>query len=73
MKLVLLLIVIVVIGACLGWFHFSSSHDAGRPNVTFSVDRDKIRADKNEVVDKIQGLESRPADGTATTSQKAHD
>jgi hypothetical protein len=73
MKVVLLLVVLAVIGVCLGWFHFSSSHDADKPNVTFSVDKDKIEADKNKVVDKIQRLESRPADKTATTSQKAQD
>jgi uncharacterized protein YxeA len=71
MKVVLLLIVIVVIGVFLGWFHFSSSHDTGKPNVTFSVDKDKIEADKNKVVDKVQDLEHKPVDRTGTTSQAA--
>ena len=66
MKLVILLVVIVVIGVGLGWLHFSSSNDAGRPNVTVSVD-------KNKVVDQIQDLRHKPADKTAVTTQKVQD
>jgi uncharacterized protein YxeA len=68
MKLVLLLVVIVVAGVFLGWFHFSSSNDTGKPNVTLSVDKDKIEVDKNKVVDKMQGLGHKPADKTAVAT-----
>ena len=71
MRLVLLLVVIVVVGVCLGWLHFSSGNDAGTPHVTVSVDKDKIEADKNTVVEKVQNLGHRPADKTAVTTQKA--
>lgn len=73
MRLVLLLVVIVVVGVFLGWFHFSSSNDTGAPNVTLSVDKDKIEADKNKVVDKAQDLEHKAVDKAAATTQKAHD
>jgi hypothetical protein len=73
MKLVFLLVVIVIVGACLGWFHFSSSNDTGRPNVTLSVDKDKIEADKNRAVDEVQGLGHKPVDKTAVTTQGAQD
>jgi predicted negative regulator of RcsB-dependent stress response len=72
-KLVLLIVVLVGVGVCLGWFHFSSSNDTGKPNVTFSVDKNKIEADKNKVVDKIQDMEHKPVDRTTTTTQKAQD
>lgn len=73
MKLILLLVVILVVAGCLGWLHFSSSNDAGKPNVTVSVDKDKIEADKDKVVDKVQGLEHRAADKTTATTQRAQD
>jgi beta-lactam-binding protein with PASTA domain len=73
MRLVILLVVIVVVGVFLGWFHFSSSNDTGTPNVTFSVDKEKIEADKNKVVDKVQNLEHKAVDKAAATTQKAHD
>ena len=64
---------IVVIGVFLGWFHFSSSNDAGKPNFSVSVDKGKIEADKTTVVDKVQHLEHKAADKAAPTSQKAQD
>ena len=73
MKLLLLLIVIVIAGVLLGWFHFSSSNDAGRPNVTLSVDKDKIEADKNTVVDKVQDLGRKPAGKAPATLPAARD
>lgn len=73
MKLVLILVVIVVVGVFLGWIHFSSSSDTGKPNVTVTVDSNKIEADKNKMVDKVQDMEHKAADKPTTTSQKAHD
>jgi hypothetical protein len=73
MKLVLLLIVIVIIGVFLGWFHFSSNSDAGKPNITVSVDKDKIEADKNKALNQMQDLRQKPADTTAVTTQKTQD
>ena len=69
----LLLVVILIIGVCLGWLHFSSSNDAGKPNVTVSVDKDKIEADKNTVVEKVQNLGQQVKVKVVTTSQKAQD
>ena len=73
MKLVLLLAVIVIVAVWLGWLHFSSTNDAGKPNVSVSVDKDKIEADKNRVVDKVQDLEHRATDKTRPTTQKVQD
>ena len=73
MKLVILLVVIVVVGVYLGWLHFSSSNDTGKPNVTLSVDKDKIEADKNKMVDRMQDLEHKAMDKTPATTQKAQD
>ncbi|MFH2002032.1 MAG: hypothetical protein ABIK28_20325 [Planctomycetota bacterium] len=55
--LVLVVVVGVILGFYLGWFNFSSSNDQGKPNVTLTVDQDKIEADKDKVVDKVKDLE----------------
>jgi hypothetical protein len=73
MKLVFLLVVIVIVGVCLGWFHFSSSSDTGRPNVTMSVDKDKIETDKDKAVEEVRGLGHKSTDKTAVTTQGAQD
>lgn len=67
--LIVVLVLIVVIGVILGWLTISSSNDTGKPNVTFSVDKDKIEADKNKAVDKVQEMGHK----TATTTQKTQD
>lgn len=49
----LLAVVGVILGFYLGWFNFSSKNGAGKTDVTLSVDKDKIEADKDKLVDKI--------------------
>ena len=74
MKTVLIVLVLIVVvggglGLYLGWFNFSSRDDAGKSSVTLSVDKDKIEADKDKVVDKVQGLGHEAADKVAATTQ----
>jgi hypothetical protein len=78
MKTLLILLAVVVVvgvglGFYLGWFNLSSSNDAGKPDVTVSVDKDKIESDKGTVVDTVQDLGHKAADKIETTSQKAPD
>jgi len=54
--IVVLLAVVGFVGYSRGWFRFSS-HDAGNDSkVTLTVDQDKIRRDKDEVVGKVRDL-----------------
>lgn len=64
MKITLVLIVLIVVGLgfYLGWFNFSSGNSPGTSNVTVSVDKDKIEADKDNVVDKVQDLGNKVTD-----------
>ena len=64
-------VVVGVLGFYLGWFNLSSSNDGGQGNVKVSVDKDKIEADKDEVVDMVQDLGHKAADKIEATTQKA--
>ena len=69
--LLVLLAVIVVLGVALGWFKFSSRSDHGHANVTLSVDKDKMVADKDKVVDQVQDLGHKADDKIVATTRKA--
>jgi hypothetical protein len=81
MKTVLIVLALIVamavgLGFYRGWFHFSSSNDAGKSNVTLSVDKDKmtadkdkVEADKDKVVDKANDLGHKAVDTIAPTTQ----
>ena len=78
MKTVLIFLALIAavgvsVGYYLGWFNVSSGHDQGKATVTLSVDKDRIRDDKDRVVDKAQDLEHQAAERIAATTQKAKD
>ena len=77
MKILLIVLAVVVVVGVLGfyqgWFNFSSSDDKGQANVKVSVDKDKIEADKDKVVDTVQDLGHKAADKIEATTQKAPD
>lgn len=77
MKTVLVLLILLVVVAGLGyyrgWFNLSSRNDQGKPNVTLSVDKDKIEADKDKVVNSVQDLGHKAAAKAAATTQKAQE
>lgn len=53
--LVLVLAVgIVGLGFYLGWFQFSTGGTDDKPNVTFTVDKDKIEKDKKKAEEELQ-------------------
>jgi cell division protein FtsX len=54
--LAVLVVVGVGLGFYLGWFNLSSRSDKAEPNVTLSVDKAKIEADKDKVVEKAKDL-----------------
>ena len=53
--LVLLLAACIVgLGFYLGWFQFSTGGTDDKPNVTFTVDKDKIEKDKKKAEEELQ-------------------
>lgn len=73
MLILLALVVVIGLGLYRGWFNLSSRNGQGNPNVTLSVNKDKIEADKDTVVDKMQDLGHKAGDKIAATTQKAQD
>jgi hypothetical protein len=55
--IVLLLIVagVVAVGFYRGWFHLTSDSAADKSNVTLTVEKDKVRQDKQKAQDTVQG------------------
>ena len=53
--LVLILAGVGILGYCLGWFEFRTQTTDGKTNITLSVDKNKIKADENKVLDKVRG------------------
>ena len=57
--LVLIAACIVGLGFYRGWFHVTSDNSADTPNVTVTVDKDKIQQDRNEAQQKVQDLKQK--------------
>ncbi|MFA7236048.1 MAG: hypothetical protein WC058_04210 [Phycisphaeraceae bacterium] len=57
----IVLAVIVVVGFFMGWFNFSAHNSDGSStaNMTMTVDKDKIAADKDKLVDQMHNLGNR--------------
>lgn len=77
MKVVLVLVLILAgvigVGFSRGWFTVSSDSQGNTPNITVSVDKEKIRQDKAKAVEKVQDLEQRAKAKVAATTRKAQD
>ena len=75
--IVLTTLILVVAGVglafYLGWFKLSSRSDRGKADVTLSFDTDKIEADRERMVNKVQTLGHQAVDEIALAAQKAHD
>lgn len=61
MNRVLALVVLLVVGvACLGiylgWFRIGSDSADGKTHVTITVDKNKIKADENAALEKVQAI-----------------
>lgn len=68
-----IIIALLVGGFYLGWFRFSSSETGGTSNVTLSVDKDKMEADKDKAVEEARELKDKAkerisGDGTGASS-----
>jgi hypothetical protein len=51
--LVLIVVVVAVVGFYLGWFHLSSRSDGSRPTYSLTVDKEKFKADKDKLMEKL--------------------
>jgi hypothetical protein len=57
--LVLLVACVAGVGIYRGWFHLTSDRGADKSTVTVTVDKDKIRQDKNDAQKKVQDLKEK--------------
>jgi flagellar basal body-associated protein FliL len=76
-RFLVLMILIVAgvlgLGFYLRWFHVGSNSADGQSNVTFTVDKDKIKEDEQNVVKKVQGLGHHVKDEAAGPTEKTKD
>jgi len=56
LALVLCVAVVVGLGLYLGWFHFGSDNAGGKTHITLTVDKEKIKADENKVLEKVHDV-----------------
>ena len=75
MKRFTVLVLIVAAVACLGryrgWFRLASDNAADKSNVTVTVDKGKIKEDKNKAVQKVQDLGQKAKDKAAAATVKS--
>jgi hypothetical protein len=57
LSLIVVLVALTIgLGFYMGWFQLSSSSENNKPNISLTVDGNKLAADKNKVVDAVQDL-----------------
>jgi len=56
MTLVFVLAIAAGIALYMGWLRLGSDKSSDKPNVTITVDRDKLNADKEKAVDNVKQL-----------------
>jgi hypothetical protein len=66
-------VVVVALGFYLGWFNVSSHGDKGQSDITLSVDKNKLEADKDKAVDKVEDLRRKAEAKLAPTTRKSQD
>ena len=71
MILILIVAGVAAFGLYRGWFHLSSDRGAEHSNVTLTVDKDKMREDKQKAVGKVQDQEHQAKDNAAVPAQTA--
>lgn len=68
--LLLLVVGVVALGFYQGWFHFSTEQAGDKSSMTFTVDQDKIRKDKDQAMEKVQGAGESIKEKTGSTTEK---
>jgi hypothetical protein len=70
--LVLVISGVAGLGVYRGWFQVASNIAAGKSDVTVTVDGNKMREDKDKVVDKAQGLGHEAEEKAVAAIDKSH-
>jgi hypothetical protein len=70
---VLIVAAIVGLGFYLGWFRVESDKNTDKVHINFTVDRDKIEADKQKALEKMHGLGHQSTDKTTVPTGKGQD
>jgi hypothetical protein len=52
----ILLAAVGCLGFYLGWFHLSTDRSDQKTNITITVDKEKIKEDKEKAVEKVEGV-----------------
>lgn len=75
MRFLIVLVLIVAgvagLGFYRGWFDLTSDRGTDKSNVTLTVDRDKMKEDKQKAVDKVQDLGHQAKDRAEAAVQPA--
>ena len=74
LSLIVVLVALTIgLGFYMGWFQISSSSENNKPNISLTVDGNKLAADKNKAVDAVQDLGQKAKDKVAGTTPKTDD
>jgi multidrug efflux pump subunit AcrB len=68
---IVVLLVVAVVGFYRNWFQFSSHNDDGNPNITLSMDQDKIGTDMDKALDKAKDVGHKAVDKNSPSPEKA--
>jgi Flp pilus assembly protein TadG len=60
---------ILVTGFYRGWFSLASLNDQGQSSATLSLNKDKIKADKNKAVEQVHDLGQEAVDKIVTVKK----
>ena len=70
-SLIVVVALVIGLGFYMGWFQLSSSSENNKPNISLTVDGNKLAADKDKAVDAVQDLGQKSKDKVAGTTPKA--
>jgi hypothetical protein len=56
----IVLVIVVAVGYCRGWFHATAADSDGQHSVTVTVDKDKFDQDKATVKQDVQNIGHQP-------------
>jgi len=73
LALVLLVACVVGLGFYLGWFEVASDGTDGKTHIKLTVDKEKIKADEQKVLEKVHHIGSPGTDKATTPAKKNGD
>jgi hypothetical protein len=73
MVLILLVVAVLGVGFYLKWFHVSSDNAGAKSNITFTVDKAKMKEDENKAKEKMHDFGQSAKDKASPSSEKGKD